>query len=312
MNLTAKLYVSLALVSLTVAGSLYGQSASMFSGGDVSSAPTASTSSSSTASDLPDEPLAAEAVYGRRMERSGMNVEYQTHMYPFTHLAFAVTSGLDGIGFQVATPLSNKWNLRAGVSFLDTNMNFHVSEATAANIYGATLQSGSVGVLVKPRFFTVATSLDWYPWYGKFRISPGLTLYNGNRGSAIATVAGGQSVDLGDGTYFSDPKDPITAHAVVNMGKKVAPRLTIGWGNMLPRDGRHFSFPFEIGFEYIGRPKLALSLAGSECDPDGECDSILLDPSTKTNLQEEQNEINHDIGILRFYPIVSSGVSYRF
>ncbi len=30
------------------------------------------------------------------------------------------------------------------------------------------------------------------------------------------------------------------------------------------------------------------------------------------NLQEEQVDINNDLSILRFYPVVSIGVSYKF
>ncbi|WP_263385239.1 hypothetical protein [Granulicella arctica] len=102
-----------------------------------------------------------------------------------------------------------------------------------------------------------------------FRVSPGLTPYNGDRGTAVATVAGGESISVGDGNYVSDPRDSIRAYAAVTLGNKIAPRLTVGWGNMLPRAGEHPSFPLEVGFMYVGRPKLQLTLSGSACDMTG-------------------------------------------
>jgi len=39
------------------------------------------------------------------------------------------------------------------------------------------------------------------------------------------------------------------------------------------------------------------------------CGSILSDES---DIQQEENEINNDIKILRFYPIISQGFAVRF
>ena len=155
-------------------------------------------------------------------------------------------------------------------------------------------------------------TLDWFPRYGSFRVSPGLTLYNGNHGKAVAIVDGGEVLSLGDGNYVSDPVDPLRANVALSLGNKVAPRLTMGWGNMLPRSGQHFSFPFELGVEYVGKPRLLLSLAGSECDPGGSCYPIEVDATTQSNLLQEQQTINEDIAPLRFYPILTTGISYRF
>ncbi len=264
---------------------------------------------SSSVAELPEAPVAA--VYGRRMERSGMNVEYQTHMYAFSRVAMAWKAGSEGIGIDVATPLSNKWNLRAGFSMLTGRYHFTVSGVGDLSNGLQPLKDG-ISVEAEPHFHSVSTSLDWFPRYGNFRISPGLTLYNGNHGSALATVKGGQVLSLGDGDYTSDPRNPILATIKMGFGHKVAPRLTIGWGNMLPREGAHFSFPFEIGVEYIGQPKINLTLSGNDCDFEGDCGPIANDPSTLQNLRQEQSDLNDNVSFLRLYPIISSGVAYRF
>ncbi len=282
--------------------------------GEVSVIAPDETSSSATGrgAELPDAPEVA--VFGRAKDRSGVNIQYQAHIRPFSQIAVALKVGAEGIGVDVATPLSNKWNLRGGVSFLAGSYNFSVTNTSGgvAN-FGTTVQGAAIDVVFKPHFRSVEVSADWFPRYGSFRISPGLTLYNGDRATVLATVLGGQTLGVGNATYTSDPLDPIVATLVTRLGRTVAPRLTVGWGNMIPRAGEHFSFPFEVGVEYVGKPQLTLSLAGSECDPNGGgCSPLTTDPTTQQNIQDEQRDLNSDITFLRFYPILTTGVSYRF
>jgi hypothetical protein len=73
----------------------------------------------------------------------------------------------------------------------------------------------------------------------------------------------------------------------------------------------------EIGAEYIGRkPVILLELAGSACQMStapSNCGSVVGDPETQTNLAGEQTKLNNDIPTqLRFFPVVSIGLSYRF
>ena len=62
----------------------------------------------------------------------------------------------------------------------------------------------------------------------------------------------------------------------------------------------------------MGEPQLVLSLSGNECDPGGACFPLTNDPSTQANTAAEQKQLNDDIKPLRFYPILSTGISYRF
>src|SRR5882757_4353832 len=242
------------------------------------------TFSSSSIAELPDVPA---PVVSRKKDRSGMNILYQTYMRPFSHIAMAVKLGAEGIGLDLATPLSNKWNLRGGVSLLTGDYNFKVSGVGELSSDLQPLKDG-INIEAKPRFSTVSASLDWFPRYGSFRISPGLTFYNGNHGTALATVQGGQVINIGDEDYTSDPRNPLLATIDVRFGRTVAPRLTIGWGNMLPRAGEHFSFPFEVGFQYAGKPLLLLALSGKHCDMHGDCGPIANDPTAQSNLALEQ------------------------
>ncbi|WP_041597186.1 hypothetical protein [Granulicella tundricola] len=80
---------------------------------------------------------------------------------------------------------------------------------------------------------------------------------------------------------------------------------------MIPRSNKHWSFPFEVGFQYIAEPTVVLNLTGSACSADG-CGSIDTDPETQANIVAERKELSDDLAPLRFYPILSTGVSYRF
>ncbi len=216
---------------------------------------------------------------------------------PFSALAIAVKLGVAGIGLDVATPLAQRFNLRVGGSFFQYTDNQSVD---------GTIINGDL------KFRSVNASLDWYPFNNRFRISPGVTVYNGNNLNAAAMVPGGQTFQLNDDTYTSSPTDPIHGSASLAFGKRTAPSLTIGAGNMIPRHGDgHFSVPFEIGVQYIGDPLLNLALAGSACSQ-GVCQSTQGNPDFQSNLRAENDELNNDIRPLRFYPILSIGLGYRF
>lgn len=221
-----------------------------------------------------------------------------TNVYrPFGALAVSAKGGVAGIGFDVATPLSQRLNLRGGGSFFSYSSSY-LADGTTIN---GDLKLRSVNM-----------SVDWYPFNNRFRISPGVNLYNGNSLNATAMVPGGQSFDLDDATYTSSTTDPIHGSAVFDFGHRIAPTLTIGSGNIIPRHGEgRMSFPVELGVQYIGDPHIALALQGTACS-NGFCQNTATNAQFQANLQAENNDLNNTIHPLRFYPIASIGVGYRF
>jgi hypothetical protein len=223
-----------------------------------------------------------------------------TSTRPFSAVGIAVKAGVGGVGFDVATPLAKHFNLRGGASFF----NYSLSTLDNGINYSGTLKLQSVN-----------TSLDYYPFHGTFRLSPGAILHNGNHLSASAAVSGGQTFTLNDVEYTSDPSDPVSGTAQLLFGNKAAPSFTLGWGNMIPRHGGHWSVPFEVGFEYVKQPTVQLALQGTACQGSvsaGNCGNVATDPSIEANVQGEQATLNNDLQPLRFYPIVSLGISYKF
>jgi hypothetical protein len=91
--------------------------------------------------------------------------------------------------------------------------------------------------------------------------------------------------------------------------------FTVGWGNWISRrEHKHLSFPFEMGFAYTGQSKVNLNLKGSVCDTssDGNCSEIATDPMVQANIAGQIKKLNSDLDWIRFYPILSGGVVYKF
>jgi len=221
---------------------------------------------------------------------------------PFSAVAVAVKVGLSGVGVDVATPVASRLNLRLGASFFSYNPNLTVD---------------GINIIGNINLRSVSEAFDFFPFGNAFRVSPGVNFYNGNHITAAALVPGGQSFSLNDINFISSPTDPVNGSFDMNFGHQLAPTLTIGFGNMIPRKGGHWSFPFEIGGEYIGKsPRISLALGGSACTMNtspSNCQPISSTPQLMQNVQGEVALLNGDIPTqLRFFPIVSTGVSYRF
>jgi hypothetical protein len=246
-----------------------------------------------------DAPLAANLPV-EQQPSAPPAVQKAPRIKPFSKIAFEFKVGFAGIGVDVATPLAQHFNLRGGGNFFSYNGSYNDSGDIIAG--DAKLRGGE--------FY-----LDYFPFHNGFRISPGLVI-NGNNLNAATRVPAGTEFDLGDGTYYSSNHgvDPVHGTAIFNLGRKVAPSFTVGFGNMIPRSNKHISFPFEVGFEYIGVPTLQLTLIGTVCDASTppNCQKIDNDPDAQANLLKEQNDINSDIRFLRFYPILSQGISIKF
>ncbi len=208
-----------------------------------------------------------------------------------------VQIGTLGIGGEVAVGITHRINIRGGFNFLSLGHSFSTD---GINYTGTlALQSGEA-------------HLDWFP-FKSFHVSPGVLLYNGNNLHATVSVPGGQTFTLNDDTYTSDVADPVGGTGRMNFGYKVAPTFTIGFGNMVPRNGKHFTFTSDIGFAYQGAPSTTLNLTGSACDSNGlNCQTVASNASLQADIASEQVKINHDTRVFRFYPILSVGFGYRF
>jgi hypothetical protein len=219
----------------------------------------------------------------------------QHNRVPF---AVAAHLGINGVGFDVAAPLAPKLNVRAGMDMFSYSFGF---QEEGADINAAfRLRSGHAAV-------------DWFPFRGKFRISPLVQFANNNQVRATALIPAGSSLSLNGQDYISSYTDPLHGSGTVGF-RKVSPGLSLGFGNMIPRTRSRVSFPVEAGFYYVGQPSLKVDFSGSACDPQYPasvgCQPVMQDPGFQKDLASFIARNNHNLSYASFFPIFSVGFSY--
>ncbi len=251
-------------------------------------ASSASSSSSSAAGDpaaiiaspQPARPIATEEI----------------RLFPFSRVAIGSKMGTTGWGGQIATPITRRINLRGGVDIF--NLGYGLTSDGANYYASAHLKSGTV-------------QADIYPFaHGSFHLSPGVMIFKNNL-TASLNVPGGNSFSVGGTDYTSDPTDPVNGAGAIQFGRTYMPLFTIGFGNMIPRrESHHISFPFELGAAYTGQNTIRINMQGGVCNSQG-CGSA-NDATFQQNVQQQQAKINEQLKRIQIYPVLTTGVAYRF
>lgn len=295
MNFKRFYVASLLVLSGTLNHSLAAQTGAAYEVAELSSpAPVTESSSAATPNlDLSGTPI----MVANRTE--GPAPSRETANKAFSAVGVDVKIGAGGIGFDVATPLARKFNLRGTGYFFRYNTSITEDYIT----YGGEIQLASGG-----------GSLDWFPMGGAFRLSVGFMAYNGNQITGRASLNPDESFTLNGTTYYSSSTDPIHASGTLHMGSVAAPTFSFGWGNIVPRKAnKHFSVPVELGFAYVGYPHVDLSFAGATCNEFGTaCQTVENNPTFQEDLAAQRSKYQQDLSALRFYPIVSIGFGYKF
>jgi hypothetical protein len=219
---------------------------------------------------------------------------------PFSGFGLGTRVGIAGAGFDIATPLARKFNLRAGTDFFNYETNFQEEGANVGvNLH---LRSGHL-------------ALDWFLTGGRFRLSPQLVFGNNNRIIANVVIPSGSTVTLDGEDFISSYSDPLHGTGRIDF-RKVSPGLSMGFGNLIPRDHSRVSIPVEIGFYYAGQPTLQLAFTGSACDPNYPpsigCESVSQDTGFQQSLSAFRARNEHNLSYASFFPIFSAGVGFRF
>jgi len=250
-------------------------------------------SSSSSAPDL----FAASAQSSITTQTAPAKSSEGGYSGPFSGVAVGVKFGLAGVGFDVATPIvRQRLNLRGGASFFSYSPStFTVDDL---NINGSL------------KFQNASVMADFFPFRGRIRLSGGMTVYNYTNLGATLSVPLGQSFTVGGTSYYSDPAAPLMGTGVFNFGGKTAGRVSIGTGNMLPKKGR-FTFESEIGVQFFTEPTVTYTFTGEGCTTDiagvySNCGTI-----PTANISSEQQMLQNDLTDLKYFPILSVGVSYK-
>ena len=213
---------------------------------------------------------------------------------PFRSIAIGFKADTLGAGIEIATPVSRNFNLRTSYNFFAFNESFNIDGVN----YNARLHLKSS-----------ETVLDWFP-LGAIHVSTGV-LWMKDALTAPVSVGPGQTFLLGSQTFLNSVDDPVSGSSSVVYSHSFAPLVLVGLGNIIPRSGRHLSFPFEIGVAYSGSPQLNLNLSGTVCTTNG-CVNLLQNPQAVDSLKQEIINLNKNLSGYPVFPIVSMGAAYHF
>jgi hypothetical protein len=245
---------------------------------------------------------ASQQATATTLKKSAKTKKAAEPIKPFSRIALSGGISAMGVNMQAAVNANRYINLRGIGNYFNYNIN-------DISTNGLTLNG-------KLNFASAGAAVDFYPFPNHgFRISPGALFYNQNTASADVTVDGGTDFSLNDVTYYASKTNPIKGNGSLGLNtNKQAFTITTGWGNMIPRKGGHWSFPFELGAAMIGVPAINVALtSGQACDAQGQnCVNVATDPTVQANLQAQIAKYKNDLDPFRFYPILSFGVSYSF
>lgn len=233
--------------------------------------------------------------------------------YPFRPVSrVALGAGVDflnGIDFIAATNVTRWMNLRVTGHYLSYTYGSGITESD---------------ITIKPsinlRSVQISADLLPFPKHSNFHISPGILFAADNNVNANINLAAGTKMSFDGTDYYASSTNPVSGSFKVNLSPNTtAATIGIGFGNLLPRKGSHWSVPFDIAAAFPGAPTSAYKLQGGFCQGSPNCATPILIGSNTTaaqtlqsNINKEQQNINSDLNLLQAYPIVSIGLAYNF
>ncbi len=213
--------------------------------------------------------------------------------------------GSGGIALEYTHGLGERLDLRAGYALATYRDTFAQDDID----YEGEIQYGAALAM-----------LDYRPLGGGFRLSAGAY----SRAPEVDLVAEGQNEEyqVGNERYTATGR----LDGDIDLGA-LAPYLGIGWGGSSAGTG--FGLSFDVGVMFADAPSVSLAAQGRACRSTlVACDPADTNPLTggfdvndpsdpraqafRTELENEERNVEDEIADLRYWPVVSLGLHYRF
>ena len=223
----------------------------------------------------------------------------------FDHLGLGITVGVDGFGLELAAPLGNQFQVRAGYSMLPPMWKPHkVFSLTETASHDKT----DVDIEAIVKLGGANLMFDWHPAGGGFFITAGM--YAGAR--KILTIRnrepfldeedwGSAGLEIGNVVVTTDEKGIAQANLKV---WPVRPYVGIGYGNAIKADKR-VGFNIELGTCFTGGYKVYATGTNLETGESGEV------MATSTALNNEDKGIVDKMGKFPILPLLKAGIFIR-
>jgi hypothetical protein len=188
--------------------------------------------------------------------------------------------GTLGVGGELTTRVISNINARVGINSLETEFDGEIDDVDY-----------DVGV----DLLSYTAMLDWHIFDDDFRISAGVIL---NNNELALDARPSRPVQIGSIWYT--PAQVGTLKGGVDFDE-IAPYIGVGWGNALDRNKR-WGLTCDFGVAFMQSPDVSLSANGT----------LAADPAFRAALARERDDIKDDLDDLRFYPVISVGLFFRF
>lgn len=197
--------------------------------------------------------------------------------------ALGFKTGTLGLGLEFTVEASDQVNVRFGGNYFKLNKQIGIE----GNDYDLDL-----------RLLTYSALADWFVADGSFRLTAGAFL---NRNTLYGTALPSNSYVIDGMTYTSAEVGNLSADVRF---KSFAPYLGIGWGNPLADDS-DWSFMVDLGIMFAGKPNLDITSTGGSLSDNA---VLIADIAQAEQDFRDADELKY----LKFYPVISIGLNYRF
>lgn len=196
-------------------------------------------------------------------------------------VAFGPKVGVQGIGLEARTKITENIFSRVGFNYFEYTKNF---------------KDGQINLKGKLTLLSAPIMLDWHPFdQSGFKLSAGAS-YNGNKFKGKASPS--RAVIIDSVTYTPTEVGSVTAELTLN--NAIAAVATLGYDSSF-LNNNPWSFNFEAGVMYAGNPKLSVTSTGI-----GGADA-------KSAIEKDiRSGLNDAKKFLRFFPVLSLGFKYTF
>ncbi len=202
-----------------------------------------------------------------------------------TDMGVYAKGGTLGLGGGVGVGVTDSIRLRAGY----TTYKYSKDKSESDVDYHGDMTVGGGEAMV-----------DWHPFNGTFRLTGGLT-FNRNKATLDAKPTGG-TYTLNDVTYTAAEIGALDGNVSF---QSTAPYFGVGWGDVVDKAG-NFSFIADIGVLFQGSPDVKLNATCGTGVDAATCAEI------QSNTAAEEKILSDDLSSLKYWPVISLGVAYRF
>lgn len=213
----------------------------------------------------------------------------------------ALRAGTGGLVLDYSYGLGSAVDLRVGYAF---------------GSFSGTVEEDDIDYDGDVEFGALQAMLDYRPFGGGFRVSAGA--YSSAPEIDLVTRGDNEQYQIGNSEYTATGR----LDGEVDLGS-FAPYVGIGWGGTTAGTG--WGLSFDAGVMFADAPAVSLAAQGRacnstlvSCDPDGFTGFDVNDPDDpraatfRNELEQERANLEEEIEDLRYWPVVSLGLHYRF